>query len=539
MDGRNCRVKVRSEQPVITRGQRLQAKVPSSRSTGYSNILFTHSFNGEKNFGEIGPIRSYLPDYGALRARSWQSYLESEITQIAINRWVTWVIGEGLKLQSEPAKKVLDSYQIDIDRNKFSEQVEALYSIYCESRESSHSRMMTKQELSADALKNAIVGGDCLVILRYEYDTPTIEVKDGAHVGTPIGKGSEIMPMVLENGNRVENGIELSPSDEHVAYYVKKAGTAFEYERILARSPRTGLLMAFMVYGNRYRLDNHRGIPLIAVVLETIKKLERYKEATVGSAEERQKIAYFIEHRLGSTGQNPLLEQIAQVSGFDNGEHFPTDSAGAAMADKIAATTNKQTFNLPIESTIKEMQSKNELYFKDFYTVNFDIVCACIGIPPNVAMSKYDSNYSASRAAIKDWEHTLKVARKRHANQFEKPVYSFWMHVQILKNIVQAGGFLQAWAQRNWMVIESFLKARFVGPNVPHIDPMKEVQAVRLKLGDTAASMPLTTLEEATEELDGGGSLENMEQFALELQKSKELKIELPKPEVPKIPAGA
>lgn len=516
-----------------------QAKVPSHVSTGYSRLLFTHSYDGEKNLGEIGPIRSYLPDYKALRARSWQSFLESDVTQIIMNRWITWVIGEGLTLQAEPNKKALEIMGITVDTNEFSEKVEALYSLYADARESDHARMQTKNEISSDVLKNAIIGGDCLVILRFENNTPTIQVVDGAHVETPLGKGSDTFPMKLENGNRIENGIELSSKNEHVAYYVKRAGVLGVYDRVEARSPKTGLLMAFMVYGNRYRLDNHRGIPLISVVLETIKKLERYKEATVGSAEERQKIAYVIEHALGSTGENPLLAQMAKVSGFDGNENFPTDSAGQDLANKIAATTNKQTFNLPIASQIKSLEGKGELYFKDFYTVNFDIVCACIGIPPNVAMGKYDANYSASRAAIKDWEHTLNVKRKMHSNQFEKHVYSFWLHIIILKNVVQAPGFLQAWLGGNWMGIEAYIKARFAGPNVPHIDPLKEVQAVRLKLGTTGAALPLTTLEHATRELNGGGSDENMEQYSTELAESKVLKIEDPKPELTLPPAGA
>lgn len=508
----------------------IEAKVPSHVSTGYSRLLFTHSYNGEKNFGEIGPIRSYLPDYKSLRARSWQSYMESEVTQIIINRWITWVIGEGLALQAEPNRKALEVMGIEFDTNEFSEKVESLYSLFADARESDHARMHTKNEISAEVLKNAIIGGDVLVILRFENNTPTIQAVDGAHVETPLGKGSDIFPMQLPNGNRIENGIELSPKNEHVAYYVKRAGVMGEYDRILARSPETGLLMAFMVYGSRYRIDNHRGLPLISVVLETIKKLERYKEATVGSAEERQKISYVVEHQLGSTGENPLLAQMAKVSGFDAVGDFPTDSAGQALADKIAATTNKQTFNLPIASQLKALESKNELYFKDFYTVNFDIVCACIGIPPNVAMGKYDSNYSASRAAIKDWEHTLNVKRKLFSNQFEKPVYSFWLHILILKMVVNAPGFLKAWLAGNWMIIEAYIKARFAGPNVPHIDPLKEVQAVRLKLGDTGAALPLTTLEAATRELNGGGSDENMEQYADELAESKKLKIEAPAP---------
>jgi len=178
------------------------------------------------------------------------------------------------------------------------------------------------------------------------------------------------------------------------------------------------------------------------------------------------------------------------------------------------------------------LEGTPESQFKDFYKMHIDIMCSCVGIPPNVAMMLYDSSYSSSRAAIQDWAHNLKVMRKKFSNQFERPVYSFWFHIFTMKNLIQAPGFIEAWFKKTWLVIEAYLNARFIGANVPHIDPKKEVDAVRLMLGSTGAAMPLITLEQATEMLGGGGSIENMTQFARELQTSKDLKIEIPKPEV-------
>lgn len=509
-----------------------------TQGSGYSRLLFTHTYDGEKNFGEIGPARSYLPDYQRLRVRSWQAMLESEIAQIVVGRFVRWVIGDGLKLQSEPARTVLKSFGIDVDVNSFTNTVESFYSLYCDSKQADYAKMLTKNDQAVQVFTNAIVGGDCLVVLRLdETNTPTIQAIDGAHLQSPYG-GSEIYAAVEANGNRIENGIELSPTNEHIAYWVRKPGNKLDYERIPAKGKKTGITMAFLVYGNRYRLDTHRGIPLIAVVLETIKKLDRYKEATVGSAEERQKIAYVIEHGIASDGENPLIQQAAIALGREElNNHFPIDDVGEQLANKIAATTNKQTYNMPIDASLKSLESKNELYFKDFYTVNINLVCACVGIPPNVALSDYNANYSASRAAIQDWAHTLKVVRKTFTNQFERPVFAFWFHVMVLQNIIQAPGFVAGWLGRKWMIMEAYLKARFVGSNPPHIDPLKEVQAVRLKLGATGAALPLTTLEQATEELGGGGSNENMEQYADELKRSKEMGIEMEVPEPPTPPS--
>lgn len=523
--------------PVPQSAPRINADVSQRTGYGYSTFLYSHSYDGEKDFGAMGPPKSYLPNYQVLRIRSWQAMMDSELAQAIIKRFATWVVGEGLKLQSEPKEKVLKAFGIGIDMNAFTENVEAFYSLYAESREADHARMQSKNEIAETTFINAIVGGDVLVVLRYERDTPTIQLIDGAHVRTPWGS-TETYPTPLDNGNRIENGIELSPSNEHIAYWVRKPGINVDYERIEARGKRTGLIMAFLVYGNKYRLDNHRGIPLIAVVLETLKKLERYSSAVLGSAEERAKIAYVIEHGLGSDGENPLAQQAATLFGLNDPSmvKVPLDDLANALADKIAATTGKQTFNLPIASTMKALEGTPESQFKEFYKMHIDIMCSCVGIPPNVAMMLYDASYSSSRAAIQDWSHNLKVMRKKFANQFERPVYSFWFHMFAFKNLIQAPGFIEAWVKKTWLIVEAYLTARFIGANVPHIDPKKEVEAVRLMLGLTGTALPLITLEQATEMLGGGGSVENMMQFARELQNSKDLKIEVPTPQIPAKP---
>jgi capsid protein len=177
------------------------------------------------------------------------------------------------------------------------------------------------------------------------------------------------------------------------------------------------------------------------------------------------------------------------------------------------------------DSKLVMHESKAELHFKDFYTVNIDLICPTLGIPPEVAMSKYDSNFSASRAALKDWEHTLTVNRYDFSSDFYYRVYIFFLHVEILKNKVQAPGYLKAVVESNTMVLDAYRMARFVGPSVPHIDPLKEVKAEREKLGTTGASIPLTTVEAATEALNGGDSDQNMLQYAEELKESKTLGI--------------
>lgn len=495
----------------------------------YSNSIGV-SFNGEKNLGEIGHPKDYTLDYDTLRVRSWQAYLESEVFQTIINKFKLWVIGSGLKMKSDPIEQVLKSEDIELNTEAFNEVAETRFSVWAKTKMSDYCNMVSLNKIAQTAFLNAKIGGDVLVVLRVVKGSVKVQLIDGCHVQSP-NYGTESMPEILPNGNKIINGVESKPNGEVVAYHIRKDD--YSTERIAAKNPQTGLTVAYLVYGATYRIDNNRGIPIMATVLESIKKLERYSGATLGSAEEAAKIVFQVVHNRDSTGENPLVKQLARARDADAvSDMLPVDEQGRQLANTVAATTNKQAFNLPIGSEIKQLApNQRELYFKDFYDTYFNIMCASIGIPPNVAMSMYNDSFSASRAALKDWEHTIFVNRDDFTEQFYQPIYALWLHIEILKNKVQAPGYLSSFNEGNEMVLNAYRNSRFTGAIPGHIDPLKEVKAVREMLGATGANIPLITVEQGIEILRGENSDEVMKQYSEELKYSKELGIEAEKEE--------
>jgi capsid protein len=484
--------------------------------TGNWGRAYAISFDGEKSYGEIGPVVSYTLDHAGLRYRSWDAYLTSEIARTVLDRFSMWVIDKGLKLQLQPATAVLLGENIQINTEQFNTVVESRFSVWAGSKMASFNGMHSLNELAKRAFKSANIGGDVLVILRYKSGKLMVQLIDGSHMGTPVGLAN------VATGNRVVNGVEIDGDGKHIAYHIKDRTAGIV--RIEAWSKSTGLRMAFMVYGSEYRMDDVRGVPIISTSLETLAKIERYKEAAVGSAEERQKIAFAIEHNQFSSGENPMANQLANLfdaDGSDNGSAIPIDEQGQALAKTVSATTNKQAFNLPIGSKLMQLESKNEMFFKEFYETNANIICSALGIPPNVAFSIYNDSFSASRAATKDWEHTMEVKRSEFQSQFYVPILAMWLHTQILDFKIQAPGYINAFMSKNWMVIESYQRARFTGPMFPHVDPLKEAKAERVKLGTMADHIPLTNIERSTEILNGGDSESNIEQFGKEIELAK------------------
>jgi capsid protein len=515
-------------------------------SNGMNNIqVFGISYNGEKNLGEIGPIKQYQLEYEALRLRSWQAYLDSDVTQMVLRKFAMWIIGGGLKLQANPHKIVLEQEGIKFDLEDFNDIIEARFESFCKSKSADWSGEKTLRKMMSTAFLNSIIGGDVLVVLRYVDKKLTVQLIDGSHVWNPIMGNDYFAFRVPEGqpgaGNDIRNGVEYNDRGEVTAYYVrtanKAAGSSFytgTYERIEAKSPSTGLTMAYLVTGLEYRIDNKRGIPLISAVMETIKKMERYKEATIATAEERAKFSYQVVQQAFSNDQNPFTPGLAKIRNADANiaDDVPRDINGINLSPTAVATTNKTALFLPKGMEVKTLAQHGDgaLIYKDFYNTNIDLVCATLQIPPEVAKSMYDSNYSASRAAIKDWQHTIMVTRNDFGFQFLQPIYELFLHIKILEKKMDAPGYIQAFYKKNTEVLDAYRHCHWIGSAVANIDPLKEVMAARLKLGVTGAGIPLTTVEKILEDLGEMSDVPAiMEQYAKELKLAKKKKIKIPK----------
>lgn len=536
---------VESAPPVQVQQQKPQTEAAVFNPDGVGwmgyNTVIPVIFDGEKDLGEIGPVKVYNLDHYAIRLRSWQAFLDSDVCSALMRRSCDWVIGTGLKLQAQPKKKVLDLLKIGMgDTEDFNENVEALFDLFASTQLSDFAQKDSLNEIAREAWKNAIAGGDVLLVMHYENGMPKVQLIDGQRVRTPLAFGTTTGLDVTnpDNGNIIRHGVEINKKGEHVAYWVAKTNifaTLGDFDRYPARMDKYPYCQtAKLVYGLKYRLDNVRGIPMITAVMETAVKMSRYREATISGAEERAKITLTIEHDAISTGENPFIAQAAVASGFTPQADLPSDSYGRNLENKVYATANKQAVNLPNGASLKAIESKQELTFAEFYSANFDIVCAVAGYPPEVILSKYNSNYSASRAAIKDFEHTIIVQRQSFSEQFYQTIYNFCLDAWVINSLIDLPNYELALGNQNQIALAAFRFARFAGDVVPHIDPIKEVKAWREKLGADSANIPLCTVADAIEALAplGGTSFDNtIEQYAKELEKAKEKGIEkvLPK----------
>ena len=482
-----------------------------SKIYGKSYPIITRSFDGEKTPGELGVVQNTIPDYKRLRLRAYDADMRTDIIKMITDRFYSWTIGNGLKLQAEPNEEILSLENVSENLETFKSTIEARFQTFAKSKYADISKISNLHVLALQAFKTSFLGGDCLAVVRIVKGFPTVQLIDGIHITNPIG--TKYIKEAKDRGNSIKHGIEINQNGEHIAFYIQL--DTFKFERIEAYGTNSKRKMAWLIYGDRKRADHIRGISCIASILEKVTKLDRYIEASTSKAEQAANIIMAIQHDSNSTGENPFDSlKLKQSQNKVVGEIADGYQLADKMANTITETTSNQVFNMPIGAKLVSFGTDIETSFDTFYRSVLNSLCASIGVPPEVAMQMYNSNYSASRAAINNWGYIVDLAREKITDDFYKPIYQIFLETEVLRGKIDATSYIKALQNDDFMLIEAFTNCRFIGKNMPHIDPLKEVKAIRAMLGDDVT--PLISFEQATESLNEGDWNANYKKYLKE-----------------------
>ncbi len=532
--------KPEAETPEVVSDTALQPKADGGFYGGWRGTnapIVNVLYSGEKNLGELGPAIKYDIDHFALGTRGWQLDLNSDVCHTAVKQKGRWVIGTGLELDAEPQTEALKMFGITVDAEKFNNQVESLWKVFASGKVADYAKRASLHKIAQRALKNASVWGDVLVVLRVGDDgNVNVQLIDGQWVQTPVGLNYAATynklvdnkigyDFVWTNGNRIRWGVEIDDSGQPIAYHVR-TGIGLNYERIPCRGGKSGALMAYLVYGSEYRLDNLRGVPCITPSMEAAKQLDEYTSATVAGAVERAKVAWYAYHEKGTNEQSPIEDNFLRAHGID--QNLQTTADNQAVARDAVATYNKTILNPTAGTDLRSLESKQEIHYKEFSETLANRQFATMDIPPEVATQLYGSSYSASRAATNGFQYSLNIDRADFGSQFYQPIYDLQLSIWIIKGLVTAPGYLDAYIKKDVMVMAAYHYANWLGAPVPQIDELKEVQAQRLKLGTGFDHVPLTTAQKAASDLGVGSFKANVIQAGKELEEADKAGIEPP-----------
>lgn len=459
-------------------------RAPRTMSGGSASWRF---HDGSKFTGGFGPTQLLTPDYWTLRARSAQLFATNLYARGIIRRFVTNVINVGLHLESIPDEMVLGLEEDALA--DWSELVENRWRLWetsarlCDQREQE-----TFGALQAAGYAEALIAGDILVTLQQDARTglPRVRLIRGEAVQSPLRPARA--------GNRIVHGVELDAQDRHVAYWIRQRdGTA---KRLPAWGEKSGRRLAWLVYGTEKRLDDVRGEPILSLVLQSLKEIDRYRDAVQRKAVINSMLALFIKKNADKMGTLPLSggavrREVVTDTGPDGSERTWTS------AEQIPGLVLEelQVGEEPVGFDAKGVDEK----FGDFEESIVQAFAWALETPPEILRLAFSNNYSASQAAINEYKMFLNRARTAFGDAFCAPIYVEWLLSESLLQKLQTPGLLDAWRDpARYDVFGAWVLSDWAGQIKPAVDLSKLVRGY-----EQLIELGLITRDRAARELTG------------------------------------
>lgn len=441
-----------------------------------------------------------------MRQRGRMLYMAAPIATSAIKANRTNVVGVGLRLKSRIDREALGMTQEAA--GAWQAKAEREFALWAERKAACDAtginNFYAMQQL---ALASWLVSGDVFAVIKQYEPTPLmpyalrVHLVEADRIATPPATGV-CTPLATTgkaaNGNTIYDGVEVDANGMIVAYHIRSTyplelGAApTRWTRVQAYGDRTGLPNILQIMESE-RPDQYRGVTYLAQVIEPLLQLRRYTESELTAAVVESFFTAFIK------------------TGADPGEN-PYDEVGSSLPE-VSRDPNEYEMG---PGQINIMRPGEDVEFADpkrpangfptFMRAICEQIGAALEIPADLLLKAFNSSYSASRAALLEAWKAFRMRREWFVSDFCAPIYEIWMAEAIARGRLSAPGFFTDPAMR-----AAYLGAEWIGPSQGQLDPVKEVTAEILAVGEG-----FSTREQSTIRLNGGQWDANIDQLARE-----------------------
>lgn len=360
------------------------------------------------------------------------------------------------------------------------------------------------------AFLSMLMSGDVFALFgmkqnkRTPYQT-TIRLLEADRICTPDTYGDS-ESRDADGGHRIIDGVEIDKEGAVVRYHIASRSPLAQndmgelvWQGIEAFGRDTGYPNILHVMTHE-RPEQRRGVPFVAAEIEQIKQFTRYMNAELAANVVSAMLTAFITSSEddGKAGMEDAVNEEEKIT--DDELHL--ELAPGAIYDLPPGKDVK---------TVNPLRSNTQ--FESFVNTSIMTIASSMGIPKEVLVKKYESNYTAARAALLDFWRTVRIYRASFNDSFNQPVYEQWLSEAVASGRIKAPGFFddpavrQAWCGCMWM-----------GASMGHVDPLKEVNAAEARIRNN-----ITTQEQEASEYNGNDWATNIRQRRREITALQEL----------------
>jgi lambda family phage portal protein len=417
-----------------------------------------------------------VPDLPTLRARSRDLIRNNPLAAGAINTKVTNVVGSGLRLQSWIDHEYLGLTPEQADA--WEKNAEREFRLWAMQKECDLARTVNFYDMQDLAFRSVLENGDVFALMTmWKPNVPVtyrlaIQLIEADRVSNPNRQADT---------DDLCGGVELNPYGAPVAYHISDkhpggfSGWAMTWTRIPAFGERTGRRNVLHLF-RQLRINQCRGIPDLAPVIQPLKQLGDYTDAEVMAAVVSSLFTVFIKSESELGGFQPAEE----VGGKTSDKDF---KLGPAAMLRLAPNESIETTN----------PGRPNEKFDPFVMAVLRQIGVGLELPFELLVKHFTASYSAARAALLEAWKFFQARRSWLAENFCQPIYEAWLTEAVATGRLSAPGFLKDPAIR-----AAYARALWIGPAKGQIDELKEVKAAELRV-----DMGISTLTEETAAYSG------------------------------------
>lgn len=446
----------------------------SGRAVRPPSALFDS--NGDKFFGGFGTTKIFTPDYWTLRERSNQLFQENLYARGLIRRLITNEINTGLVPEATPDEDIIGVNEDSL--NDWSETVETRFGIWGKNPQLCDWRQRNSfGAIQRAARMEALISGDVLVVMHQSQRTklPMVQLVSGSKVQSPLGGSTS-----LRKGHEIRHGVELDTNGRVVAHWIRQDDGSSK--RVPARGEKSGRKISWLVYGTDKRLDAIRGEPMLSLILQSLKEVDRYRDSAQRKAVINSLLAMQVLKDSDKAGSLPM-----------QGGAVRKDKANTADGDGSTRQLNLASY-LP-GMVIDELQTGEriellggqgtDINFGPFEEAIIQAVAWANEVPPEILRLSFSNNYSASQAAINEFKIYLNKVWSDWGETFDTPIYVEWLISEVLLQKINAPGLLEAWRNPElYDVFGAWISVEWYGSIKPSTDMLKQAKGSKLLIAE-------------------------------------------------------
>lgn len=458
---------------------------------------------------EAGDAEDNIDLYSStLRQRARDLYAGGGLARSGPQTLTTSVVGWGI----QPKPKIDGDFlgMSDEQREEAERAILREFRLWADNTMCDAERQQNFYGLQHLAFLSMLMSGDVFALFgmkenrRTPYQT-TVRLLEADRVCNPDSSGDS-ESAETDSGGRIIDGVEIDREGAVIRYHIASrspiAGansSELTWTAIDAFGKDTGYpnILHVMTFE---RPEQRRGVPFVAAEIEQLKQFTRYMNAELAANVVSSMLTAFIvsDEDDGKFGLEDAVNEEEKVTD----DELQLELAPGAI------------YNLPPGKKVETVNPlRSNAQFESFVNTCIMTIASSMGIPKEVLVKKYESNYTAARAALLDFWRTVRVYRTKFNTSFNQPVYEQWLSEAVATGRIDAPRFFddpavrQAWCGCLWM-----------GASMGHVDPLKEVNAATVRIANN-----ITTQEQEASEYNGNNFDEIMKQRKKEVAMQREL----------------